>query len=104
MITFDSIFAMLSARSDTASSPQDGRHACPPKFLVTCAVRGGRQASLRKKKIFSIFISGPVNQEEKITSTFKITKRRVKKVHPWNEWSKEEKSSGVGFWTSFWRV
>jgi len=81
MITFDSIFAMLAAHSDTPCSPQDRRHACPLNFLVTCAVRGGRQASARKQKIFSIFVSGPINKEEKITSTFKIAKKRVKKLH-----------------------
>jgi hypothetical protein len=81
MITFDSIFAMLAAHSDTPCSPQDRRHACAPKFLVTCADRGGSQASARKKKIFSIFVSDTINKEEKITSTFKITKKRVKKLH-----------------------
>jgi hypothetical protein len=72
---------MLAARSDTPCSPQDWRHACPPKFLVTCAVRGGRQGPARKKKIFSIFVSDLINKEEKITSTFKISKKRVKKIH-----------------------
>jgi hypothetical protein len=81
MITFDSIFAMLAARSDTLCSPQDGRHTCPPKFLVTCADRGGRQVSVRKKKIFSIFVSEPIDKAEKNNFTFKITKKRVKKVH-----------------------
>jgi hypothetical protein len=81
MITFDSIFAMLAARSDTPCSPQDRRYACPPKFLVTCAVRGGRQGPARKKKIFSIFVSDTINKEEKITSIFKIAKKRVKKLH-----------------------
>jgi len=81
MITFDSIFAMLAARSDTPSSPQGRRYACPPKFLVTCAVRGGRQASARKQKIFSIFVSDTINKEDKITFTFKIAKKRVKKLH-----------------------
>jgi hypothetical protein len=81
MITFDSIFAMLAAPIDTPCSSQDGRHACPPKFLVTGAVRGGRQASAQKKKIFSIFVSDPINKEENIISTFKITKKRVKKIH-----------------------
>jgi hypothetical protein len=81
MITFDSIFAMLAAHSDTPCSPQDRRHACPPKFLATCTVKGERQGPARKKKIFSIFISDPINKEEKITSTFKISKKRVKKIH-----------------------
>jgi hypothetical protein len=81
MITFDSIFAMLAARSDTPCSPQDRRHACAPKFLVTCAGRGGSQASARKQKIFSIFVSDHINRKEKITSTFKIAKKRVKKAH-----------------------
>jgi hypothetical protein len=81
MITFDSIFAMLAAHSDTPCSPQDRRHACAPKFLVTCAVRGGRQASVRKQKIFSIYISDPIDKAAKINSTFKIIKKRVKKVH-----------------------
>jgi hypothetical protein len=75
MITFDSIFAMLAARSDTPCSPQDRRHACPPKFLATCAVRGWRQASVRKKIIFSIFVSDPIKKEEKITPIFKFTKK-----------------------------
>ena len=81
MITFDSIFAMLAARSDTPCSPQGRRYACPSKFLVTCAVRGGRHGSVRKKIIFSIFVSDTINKEEKITSTFKIAKKRVKKLH-----------------------
>ena len=81
MITFDSIFAMLAARSDPPCSSQDGRHACPPKFLVTGAARGGRQASARKREYF-IFVSDPINKEEKITSSFKFFKKRVKKVHP----------------------
>jgi hypothetical protein len=81
MITFDSIFAMLAAGSDTPCSPQDRRHACAPKFLATCAVRGGRQGSARKKKIFSVFVSDPIKKEEKITPTFKFTKKRVMKMH-----------------------
>jgi hypothetical protein len=81
MITFDSIFAMLAARSDSPCSPQDRRHACAPKFLVTCADRGGSQTSARKKKIFSIYISDPIDKAAKITATFKITNKRVKKAH-----------------------
>jgi hypothetical protein len=81
MITFDSTFVMLFARSDTPCSPQDRRHACPPKYLVTCALRGVRQAPARKKKIFSIFVSDPIKKEEKITPTFKFTKKRVMKGH-----------------------
>jgi hypothetical protein len=72
---------MLAAHSDTPCSPQDRRHACPPKFLATCAIRGGRQGPARKKKIFSIFISDTINKEGKVTSTFKFTKKRVMKVH-----------------------
>jgi hypothetical protein len=34
-----------------------------------------------EKKIFSIFVSDTINKEEKITSTFKIAKKRVKKLH-----------------------
>jgi hypothetical protein len=81
MITFESIFAMLAAGGDTPCSSQDRRHACPLKFLATCAVRGGRQGSVRKKKIFSIFVSDTIKKEEKITPTFKFSKKRVKKVH-----------------------
>jgi hypothetical protein len=85
MITFDSIFAMLSANSDTPCSSQDERHACPAKFLVTSAIGGGRHASVRKKKIFSIFVSDPIEKEEKITPAFKFTKKRVQKVHALNK-------------------
>jgi hypothetical protein len=84
MITFDSIFAMLAANSDTPCSSQDGRHACPPKFLTTCAARGARRASTRKNKIFSIFVSDPMKKEEKIIPTFKFTKKRVQKVQALN--------------------
>jgi hypothetical protein len=84
MITFDSIFAMLSANSDTPCSSQDERHACPAKFLVTSAIGGGRHASVRKKKTFSIFVSDPIKKEEKITPTFKFTKKRVQKVQSLN--------------------
>jgi hypothetical protein len=66
---------MLAAHSDTPCSPQDRRHACPPKFLATCAVRGLRQASVRKKIIFSIFVLDPIKKEEKITPIFKFTKK-----------------------------
>jgi len=81
MITFDSIFAMLAARSDTPCQSQDRRHACSPEFLVTCTDGGGGHASTRKQKIFSIFVSDPIKKEEKITPIFKFTKKRVKKLH-----------------------
>jgi len=75
MITFDSIFAMLAARSDTPCSPKDRRRACAPKFLATSAVKGERQGPARKKIIFSIFVSDPIKKKEKITPIFKFTKK-----------------------------
>ena len=97
MITFDSIFAMPVVRSDTPCSLQDGRHACLSKFVVTCAARGGSRASLRKKKILSIFVSAPIDKEEKTTY--------INKEGDQHEEENAFSSSFVGFsgnW-NFWR-